>query len=75
MQPGNKLPVGATVAALFFVSPTATIEAASASFVCDTGGWDVTPSEAYAWSHTPPQGCSCQATGVSLKDCEVRLGT
>eukprot|EP00904_Undaria_pinnatifida_P007560 jgi/Undpi1/3934/HiC_scaffold_16.g07302.m1 len=71
MQPGNKLPVGATVAALFFVSPTATIEGASASFVCDTGGWDVTPSEAYAWSHTPPQGCSCQATGVSLKDCEI----
>lgn len=67
MQRGSKLPVGA-VAALFVVSPVAT----SASFVCDSGRWDVTPSEAYVWSYTPPQGCSCQATGVSLSECKVK---
>lgn len=71
MRPGSKLPAGA-IAVLLFVSPIATIGGASASGVCDSGGWDVTPSEAYAWSYTPPQGCSCQATGVSLSECEVR---
>ncbi|CAM9689480.1 unnamed protein product, partial [Scytosiphon promiscuus] len=44
---------------------------ASGLFVCDSGGWDLTPSEAYAWSYAPPQGCTCQETGVPLADCKI----
>ncbi|CAM9472191.1 unnamed protein product, partial [Ectocarpus sp. 8 AP-2014] len=40
-------------------------------FACDSGGWDVTPSEAYSWSYAPPQGCSCEETGVPLADCKI----
>lgn len=48
---------------------------ANGLFACDSGGWDVTPSEAYSWSYAPPQGCSCEETGVPLADCKVGVAS
>ncbi|CAM9472724.1 unnamed protein product [Ectocarpus fasciculatus] len=47
------------------------IVGANGLFACDSGGWDATPSEAYSWSYAPPQGCSCEETGVPLADCKI----
>ena len=48
-----------------------TAASAASGQACDSGGWDVTPSEAYTWGYQPPQGCTCQEAGVSLVDCEA----
>lgn len=64
-------PLSAAAAAIWLLSCGGEIIGAAGLFVCETGGWDVTPSEAYTWSHAPPQGCTCQETGVPLADCKA----
>lgn len=49
--------------------PTAVI----GRFACNSDGWEVTPSDAYAWTRKPPQGCSCKATGIPLSECEASV--
>ena len=58
--------------AIFLLSPGGGIIGAAGLFACESGGWDATPSEAYTWVYAPPQGCTCQETGVPLADCKVR---
>ncbi|CAN0403321.1 unnamed protein product [Pylaiella littoralis] len=61
---------GTATTAIFILLPSG-ITRATGLFACDSGGWDVTPSEAYTWSYEPPQGCTCQETGVPLADCKI----
>lgn len=61
----------AAVAAIWLLSYGGGITRATGIFVCETEGWDVTPSKAYTWSNAPPQGCTCQETGVPLADCKA----
>lgn len=61
---------GTATTAIFILLPSG-ITRATGLFACDSGGWDVTPSEAYTWSYAPPQGCTCQETGVPLADCKA----
>lgn len=65
------IPVAAAATSAFFLLSPSRIIRATGLFVCDTGGWDVTPSEAYTWSYASPQGCTCMETGVPLADCKA----
>lgn len=71
MEPATRALLTASVAA---VSPA--VPLVGGIFIDDSlAGWSVTPSDAYTWGYQPPQGCSCQATGVSLIDCEASSKT
>lgn len=71
MEPATRVLLSATIAV---VSPA--VPLVGGTFTDDSvTGWSVTPSEAYTWGYQSPQGCSCQATGVSLIDCQASSRT
>jgi len=71
-RPVSTVAAAAAGAAIFLLSPGGGIVGTTGLFSCESGGWDITPGEAYTWIYAPPQGCTCQETGVPLAECKVR---